>query len=200
MSIGSQLSAGNSGCLRLGDGPLVARVGLGAMQLPGPGVWGPPPDRARAICVLRRAVELGVTHIDTSAAYGPAIANELIRAALHPYPEHLVIATKVGAVRDDAGAFLPATHPDRLREQVHENLRQLGVERLPLVYLRVGGDGLLAPDDVPLEASLGALAELRDEGLIAQLGLSGVSVKQLERVAFTTHSCRSEPLQRARPR
>src|SRR5919206_4228358 len=115
----------------------VRRIGFGAMQLAGPGVFGPPPDRAAALAVLRRAVELGVDHIDTSQYYGPDVVNELIREALHPYPEGLRLATKVGARRDDRGAWLPAQRPEELRAGVEDNLRSLRVERLDLVNLRL---------------------------------------------------------------
>jgi pyridoxine 4-dehydrogenase len=168
---------------RLAEGLTVTRLGYGAMQLPGQGVWGPPADPDGAIAVLRRVVDLGLTHIDTSDAYGPGVANELIRQALHPYPAELVVATKVGVVRDQRGAFVAAAKPADLREQVERNLRGLGVDRLDLVYLRVGGDGLLAPDGVPLGESLGALAELRGQGLVRHLGLSGVTAGQLTEAA-----------------
>jgi pyridoxine 4-dehydrogenase len=164
---------------RLAEGLSVTWLGFGAMQLPGPGVWGPPRDRDAAIAVLRRVVDLGLTHVDTSDAYGPQVANELIRQALHPYPPELVVATKVGVVRDRSGAFAAETKPDALRDQVERNLRTLGVDRLDLVYLRVAGDGLLAPDEVPLVDSFAALAELRDRGSIRHLGLSGVTGRQL---------------------
>jgi pyridoxine 4-dehydrogenase len=157
----------------------VTRLGYGAMQLPGPGIWGPAQDRDAAIAVLRRAVDLGVTHIDTSHAYGPQVANQLLREALHPYPADLVVATKVGVVRDQRRAFMAAAKPAELRDQVEHNLRGLGVDRLELVYLRVGGDGLLVPDDVPLVESLGALADLQGQGLIGHLGLSGGTGAQL---------------------
>jgi pyridoxine 4-dehydrogenase len=164
---------------QLADGLSVTRLGYGAMQLPGPGVWGPPRDGDAAVAVLRRVVDLGLTHIDTSDAYGPGVANELIREALHPYPPDLVVATKVGAVRDHQRAFTAAAGPAELRDQVERNLRGLGVDQLDLVYLRAGGDGLLAPGDVPLAASFAALAELRDQGLVRHLGLSGVTRTQL---------------------
>jgi aryl-alcohol dehydrogenase-like predicted oxidoreductase len=164
---------------QLAESLTVTRLGYGAMQLPGQGVWGPPADRDGAIAVLRRVVDLGLTHVDTSDAYGPGVANELVRRALHPYPADLVVATKVGVVRDQRGAFVAAAKPEDLREQVERNLRGLGLDRLDLVYLRVGGDGLLAPDGVPLEESLGALAELRGQGLLRHLGLSGVTAGQL---------------------
>jgi aryl-alcohol dehydrogenase-like predicted oxidoreductase len=149
------------------------------MQLPGPGVWGPPQDTETALAVLRRAVEMGVTHIDTSNFYGPHVANDLIKEALHPYPDDLVIATKVGVVRDDWRGFEAAAEPERLREQVEENLVRLGRDWLDLVYLRVGGDGLLFPSEVPFAESFGALADLHQRGLIRTLGLSGVTTVQL---------------------
>jgi aryl-alcohol dehydrogenase-like predicted oxidoreductase len=150
------------------------------MQLPGPMIWGPPADHKGALAVLRRAVELGVDHIDTSAAYGPDVANELIKEALHPYPDGLVIATKVGVERDEYKTFDAAASPESLREQVEQNLAVLGLARLDLVYLRVGGDGMLFPDETPFADSFGALAQLRERGLIRNLGLSGVTVEQLE--------------------
>ncbi|WP_283136713.1 oxidoreductase [Rhizohabitans arisaemae] len=166
--------------LTLAEGLSVDRLGYGAMQLPGPGVWGPPADRERALTVLRRAVELGVDHIDTSDFYGPHVANELIREALHPYPEDLLIATKVGVERDEWRAWNAAASPDALREQVDDNLTRLGKARLDLVYLRTGGDGLLFPDESTSFAdSFRTLAELRERGLIRHLGVSGVTVEQL---------------------
>src|SRR3954468_4353391 len=140
----------------LGDKP-VHRIGFGAMQLAGPGVFGPPRDPGAARAVLRRALELGVDHIDTSQYYGPDVVNDLIREALHPYPENLKLVTKVGARRDDAGRVLPAQRPDELVEGVEANLRSLRVERLALVNLRlVGTTGGTA---VPLEEQLSALEE-----------------------------------------
>jgi pyridoxine 4-dehydrogenase len=165
--------------LRIADDLTVGRLGYGAMQLPGPGVWGPPKDHGTALAVLRRAVELGVTHLDTSDVYGPHVANDLIKEALHPYPDDLVIATKVGVVRDEWHGFDAAAEPERLREQVEENLVRLGRDRLDLVYLRVGGDGLLFPSEVPFAESFGALADLYRRGLIRTLGLSGVTTDQL---------------------
>ncbi|GAA3057369.1 oxidoreductase [Actinokineospora globicatena] len=150
----------------------VKRVGYGAMQLAGPGVFGPPADPDGAVAVLRRAVELGVDHIDTSDYYGPYVVNELIARALRPYPEDLVIVTKVGARRDDTGNWLPALSADELRSAVHDNLNRLGVDRLDVVNLRV-------MDDSPLEESFTALAALREEGLIAELGISNVTLDQL---------------------
>ena len=148
----------------------VNRIGFGAMQLAGPGVFGPPRDPASARAVLRRAVELGVDHLDTSQYYGPDVVNDLIREALHPYPEELRIATKVGARRDDAGAWLPAQRPDELRAGVEDNLRSLRVERLDLVNLRLLDDDHAPP--VALAEQLGTLADLRAEGKIALIGLS----------------------------
>jgi pyridoxine 4-dehydrogenase len=158
----------------------VRRIGFGAMRLPGPGVWGPPADRDAALAVLRRAVALGVDHIDTAQYYGPDVANELIRAALHPYPDGLLIATKVGARRGDDGSWLPAATPEELRAAVHDNVRSLGVERLGLVNFRFGGEGTgLADSGVPLAESLGALIELREQGLVEAIGVSAVSVAEL---------------------
>jgi aryl-alcohol dehydrogenase-like predicted oxidoreductase len=118
----------------------VSRIGFGAMQLPGPGVWGPPRDRGEALEVLRRAVELGVDHIDTAQYYGPDVANELIREALHPYPDNLALVSKVGARRDQTGGWLPYNKPDQLRSGIQDNLRSLGIEQLAAVNLRVMGD------------------------------------------------------------
>ena len=163
------------------------RIGFGAMRLPGPGVWGPPPDRDAAVAVLRRAVALGVDHIDTAQYYGPDVANELIRAALHPYPEGLLIATKVGARRGDDRSWQPAATPDELRAAVHDNLRSLGLERLGLVNFRLAGDGKGMHDSgVPLAESLGALVELRAQGLIEAIGVSAVSLAELEEARALT--------------
>jgi aryl-alcohol dehydrogenase-like predicted oxidoreductase len=142
------------------------------MQLAGPGVFGPPRDPGAARAVLRRAVEVGVDHIDTAQFYGPDVVNDLIRQALHPYPEHLKLATKVGARRDGAGRVLAAQRPDELRDAVEANLRSLRVERLDLVNLRLveTGDAIA----VPLEAQLLALADMRDEGKLDLIGLSNV--------------------------
>jgi aryl-alcohol dehydrogenase-like predicted oxidoreductase len=165
----------------------VRRIGFGAMRLPGPGVWGPPADRDAALAVLRRAVELGVDHIDTAQYYGPDVANELIREALHPYPDGLLIATKVGARRGADRSWLPSAAPDELRAAVHDNLRSLGVERLGLVNFRLAGDGRGMPaSGVPLAESLGALIELRDEGLIESIGVSAVSVAELHEARALT--------------
>ncbi|MGW1679416.1 oxidoreductase [Saccharopolyspora sp. NPDC002376] len=153
----------------------VSRVGFGAMQLAGPGVFGPHADRDRAIRVLRRAIELGIDHIDTSDFYGPWVVNELIAEALRPYGDGLALATKIGAYRDHQGGWLPLNHPDALRAQVHDNLRRLQLESLDLVYLRHTVDRGIALAD-----QLGALAELREQGLVRGIGLSNVSVEQFE--------------------
>jgi len=160
----------------LGDLP-VTRFGYGAMQLAGPWVMGPPADREGALAVLREAVELGITHIDTSGAYGPHVTNELIREALHPYPESLVVATKVGADRDGQGGWPTARRPEDLRRQVHENLASLGVDRLDLVNLRMGDAEGVRPGSLaePMET----LAELQREGLIRHLGVSNVTAEQV---------------------
>ena len=163
------------------NGRPVQRMGFGAMQLPGPGVFGPPRDRDAAIAVLRRAVELGVDHIDTSQYYGPDVANELIRDALHPYPEGLRIVTKVGARRGPNAEWLPALRPDELRAGVEENLRTLRLERMDLVNLRLLAGAVDAQADAPtLAESLGALVDLRDEGKVDLIGLSAVTVADLD--------------------
>jgi aryl-alcohol dehydrogenase-like predicted oxidoreductase len=161
----------------LGDKP-VGRLGFGAMQLAGPGVFGPPRDPDLARAVLRRAVELGVDHVDTAQYYGPDVVNTLIREALYPYPEQLKLVTKVGARRDEKGGWIPAQSPGDLREGVEANLRSLGVERMDLVNLRLlgGGDG----PGVPLADQLGALEELRSEGKLDLVGISNVSREAAE--------------------
>lgn len=160
-----------------GDKP-VARIGYGTMQLAGPGVMGPPADPDNARAVLRRALELGVDHVDTAQFYGPDVVNDLIREALHPYPDALRLATKVGARRDDAGAWLPAQSPEELRADVEANLRALRVERLDLVNLRRMDDfGVV---DVPLAEQLGTLQDLRDEGKLDLIGMSTVDRAMLE--------------------
>lgn len=164
------------GAFQLGD-LTVSRVGFGAMQLAGPGVFGPPADRDAAVAVLREAVALGVTHIDTADFYGPYITNEIIHEALAPYPGDVHIVTKVGALRDDTGAWLHARTPAELREQVHDNLRRLKLDALDVVNLRVGG--LDAPEPGSVAEQFGALAELRAQGLIRHLGLSTVNAGQL---------------------
>jgi pyridoxine 4-dehydrogenase len=154
-----------------------SRIGYGAMQLAGPGVFGPPKDRDAAIAVLRAAVELGINHIDTADFYGPHITNELIRSALAPYPDDLHIVTKVGARRDEQGAWLHARTPAELRAQVHDNLRRLGLDVLDVVNLRVGGFD--TPEPGLIGEKFEALAELQQQGLIRHLGLSTVTADQL---------------------
>jgi len=155
----------------------VNRIGFGAMQLAGPGVFGPPKDRDEALAVLRTAVELGINHIDTADFYGPHVTNELIREALAPYDENLHIVTKVGARRDERGGWPHARTPAQLREQVHDNLRHLGLDVLDVVNLRIGGFD--APEPGSLAEQFEALAELQRQGLIRHLGLSTVNAEQL---------------------
>jgi pyridoxine 4-dehydrogenase len=154
----------------------VARVGFGAMQLPGPGVFGPPRDRTEALAVLRRAVELGVDHIDTAQFYGPDVANELIREALHPYPGNLALVSKVGARRDDAGGWLPVDDPADLRADVEANLRALGVDQLAVVNLRLM-DG--EQPGTRFDDQLSVMVDARDEGLIGGIGLSNITLDHL---------------------
>lgn len=168
----------NAGTYVLGDKP-VARIGYGAMQLAGPGVFGPPRDRTAALAVLREAVTAGVNHIDTSDFYGPHITNQLIREALHPYPEELVIVTKVGALRGEDGSWLPAQTPAELVRGVHDNLRNLGVDVLDVVNLRVLEGSGMAPAEGSIEERFTALAELQRQGLIRHLGLSNVTAAQV---------------------
>lgn len=164
------------GTWALGDST-VTRFGYGAMQLAGPWVMGPPADHNGALTVLREAVEAGITHIDTSDAYGPRVTNELIREALHPYPESLFIATKVGANRDTQGGWPTARRPEDLRKQVHENLQSLGVETLDLVNMRMGdAEG---PKPGSLAEAFETLVELQQEGLIRHLGVSNVTTEQV---------------------
>lgn len=160
----------------------VKRIGFGAMQLPGPGVMGPPRDHDQAIAVLKRAVELGVDHIDTAQFYGPDVANELIREALHPYPEDLALVSKVGARRNEQGEWLSAQQPDELRADIEANLETLGTDRLAAVNLRIhSGDptSVGAVDRELFDRQLTAMIGARDEGLIAGIGLSSVSVEHL---------------------
>ena len=160
------------------DGRPVTRMGYGAMQLAGPGVFGPPADRDNSLAVLRRVVELGINHIDTSDFYGPHVVNELIREALHPYPEDLVLVTKVGARRDETGAWLPAFEPDQIRQGVHDNLTRLGVDTIDLVNLRM--HGLEGPEEGAIGKQFEALADLREQGLIRHLGVSNATRRQLD--------------------
>jgi len=165
------------GTFSLANDMSVTRVGLGAMQLAGPRVFGPPADRAGAIAVLQSALELGITHIDTADYYGPYVTNELIREVLHPYPANLHIITKVGAFRDARGNWPQALSRDDLRKGVHENLEHLGLDALDVVNLRVGG--LNSPTPGSLAEPFTALAELQQEGLIRHLGVSTVTAEQL---------------------
>ena len=178
--------AGGVPAHRLDTHTPVTRIGYGAMQLAGPGVWGRPDDPGNAVAVLREAVALGVNFLDTANAYGPRTVNQLIAAALHPYPDGLIVGNKVGADRGPDRSWLTDNRPETLRRQVHEALTDLRAEASELTYLRLGGDGQAAPSGVPLEDSLGALAELRDQGLIRRIGLSGASPGQLRRARAMT--------------
>src|SRR5271167_81448 len=171
-----QMNLGGSFTLP-GTSMTVNRVGYGAMQLAGPGVWGPPRDIDVAIAVLRDAVAAGVDHIDTSDFYGPHVTNQIIKRALHPYPDGLVIVTKVGARRGDDKSWLHALSRQELIDGVHDNLQNLGLDALDVVNLRVGG--VMAPSDEPIEEPFTVLAELKRQGLIRHLGLSNVSPRQL---------------------
>ncbi|CAG9206834.1 TPA: aldo/keto reductase family oxidoreductase [Burkholderia vietnamiensis] len=159
-------------------GRRVHRLGYGAMQLAGPGVFGPPKDRDAALAVLREAVAAGVDHIDTSDFYGPHVTNQLIREALHPYRDDLLIVTKVGATRGDDGSWLPAFSADALAAAVHDNLRNLGLDVLDVVNLRIMFD-VHVPAEGSIEAPLSALAELQRQGLVWHIGLSNVTAAQI---------------------
>jgi aryl-alcohol dehydrogenase-like predicted oxidoreductase len=167
----------SAGTFRLGDRD-VSRMGYGAMQLAGPHVFGPPRDHEAALAVLRAAIGGGITHIDTSDYYGPHVVNQLIREALRPYPANLTIVTKLGAVRGDDASWIPALSPAALEAGLHDNLKNLGVEAMDVVNLRVGG--LSGPEEGSIAESFTALARLRAQGLIRHLGLSNVSLAQLE--------------------
>jgi aryl-alcohol dehydrogenase-like predicted oxidoreductase len=168
-----------AGVFPLGD-HTVRRLGYGAMQLAGPGVFGPPKNRDEAIAVLREAVESGVDHIDTSDFYGPYVTNQLIREALHPYPDNLVIVTKVGAVRGPDASWNPAQSPAELTQAVHDNLRNLGLDVLHVVNMRLMGGGAHGPREGSIEPQMTALAELQRKGLIEHLGLSNATAAQVE--------------------
>ena len=168
---------GQSRTFTLGD-RTVKRLGYGAMQLAGPGVFGPPKDRAAAVAVLRETVASGVNHIDTSDFYGPHVTNQLIREALHPYPRDLVIVTKIGARRGSEGAWLPAFSPEALTQAVHDNLRNLGLDVLDVVNLRIMIDPH-QPAEGSIAAPLTTLAELRRNGLVRHIGLSNVTPAQV---------------------
>ena len=167
-----------AGTFALG-GRIVNRLGYGAMQLAGPGVFGPPRDRHSAIAVLLEAVESGVNHIDTSDYYGPYVTNRLIREALHPYPDDLVIVTKIGARRGDDASWNPAMSPDDLKSAVQDNLRNLGLDVMEVVNLRIMGSAQ-GPAEGSVEAPLTVLAELQRQGLVRHIGLSNVTAKQIE--------------------
>lgn len=166
-----------AGSFRLGD-RTVRRMGYGAMQLAGPGVFGPPKDRGAAVAVLREAVAAGVNHIDTSDYYGPHVVNQIIAEALRPYPDDLVIVTKLGAVRGEDGSWNPAFEPKDLERGVHDNLRNLGVEAIDVVNLRCMGD-VFKPKDGPIGRQVEALARLQQRGLIRHIGLSHVTTAQV---------------------
>ena len=166
-----------AGTFALGD-RTVKRLGYGAMQLAGPGVFGPPKDRVTAVAVLRAAVAEGVDHIDTSDFYGPHVTNQIIREALHPYPDDLVIVTKVGAKRGPDASWNPAFSPEELTRAVHDNLRNLGVDALDVVNLRLMFDAH-GPAEGPIEAPLTVLAELQRQGLIRRIGLSNATQAQV---------------------
>jgi len=167
-----------AGAFTLGD-RTVRRMGYGAMQLAGPGVFGPPKDRAEALAVLREAIASGVNHIDTSDYYGPYVTNQLIREALHPYPAGLTIVTKVGGKRGADASWNPAQTPPELTQAVHDNLRNLGVDTIDVVNLRVMGAGM-APSEGSIGERFAALADLRRQGLIRHLGLSNATAAQVE--------------------
>ena len=167
----------SGGTFTLAEDVTVTRMGYGAMQLAGPHVFGPPADRSAAVAVLREAMELGVTHIDTSDFYGPHVTNQIIREALHPYPDVLHIATKVGSLRDAEGGWPKALAPEQLRRAVHDNLENLGLDALDVVNLRVGGFDSPTPGSIAEPFS--ALAQLQQEGLIKHLGVSNVTAEQI---------------------
>lgn len=174
LSPASTRPAEAAGALLLGGELAVHRLGFGAMRITGKGIWGPPPDREVARHVVRRAVELGVTCIDTADSYGPGVSEEVLAEALAPYPEDLVIATKGGLLRDGPGRWRRHGRPEHLRRACEHSLRRLRLEQIPLYQLHA------VDPDVPLEDSLGALVELRQEGKIRHIGLSNVSVDQLD--------------------
>ena len=167
----------SGGTFKLADDLTVTRMGYGAMQLAGPHVFGPPADHDGAVAVLREVVRLGINHIDTSDFYGPHVTNQLIKEALHPYPEQLRIVTKVGARRDAEGNWPRALAPEELRQAVRDNLNNLGLDALDVVNLRVGG--LAAPEPGSIAAPFRVLAEMQNAGLIKHLGLSNVSAEQI---------------------
>jgi aryl-alcohol dehydrogenase-like predicted oxidoreductase len=165
------------GAFSMAEDITVNRIGYGAMQLAGPGVFGPPRDRDAAVAVLREAIELGIDHIDTSDFYGPHVTNQIIKEALHPYPDSLHIVTKVGARRDAEGGWPHARSPEELRQAVHENLENLGLDVLDVVNLRMGG--LDSPEPGSIAEQFTALAQMQQEGLIRHLGVSTVNAEQI---------------------
>jgi pyridoxine 4-dehydrogenase len=166
-----------AGTFKIADDTTVTRMGYGAMQLAGPHVFGPPRDRPEAVAVLREVVESGITHIDTSDFYGPHVTNQIIHEALHPYPDDLTIVTKVGARRDEEGNWPHARTPDELRSAVHDNLRNLGLDTLDVVNLRIGG--FQGPEPGSVAEMFETLAELQSQGLIRHLGISTASAEQI---------------------
>ena len=166
-----------AGTYALGD-RTVKRMGYGAMQLAGPGVFGPPRDRAAALAVLREAVASGVNHIDTSDFYGPHVTNQILREALHPYPRDLTIVTKIGARRGDDASWIPAYSRQDLIQAVHDNLRNLGLEVLDVVNYRCMG-AIERPAEGPIEPEITVLAELQRQGLVRHVGVSNVTPKQI---------------------
>lgn len=170
----------------IGAGTSVARMGFGTMRLTGPKAWGPPTDRAKALAVLKRAVELGVELIDTAGFYGPGVTNALIREALSPYPSQLFISTKVGVTRGEEQSWQPHARPEQIRADVEANLLQLGIEQLHLAHLRLGDGRMLAFSGVPLSESLGALTDLKAQGKIGHIGLSCVTVEQIKEAQTMT--------------
>jgi pyridoxine 4-dehydrogenase len=175
----SSLSANQSGTFQLGGDLPVVRLGYGAMQITGDGVWGEPRDRDEAVRVVRRAVELGVTLIDTADSYGPNVSEEIIREAIHPYADDVVIATKAGLTRTGPGEWVPVGRPAYLKQQVELSLRKLGVDRIDLIQLhRIDAE-------VPIADQVGAFKELQDEGKVRHIGLSEVSVEQLQEAQKT---------------
>jgi aryl-alcohol dehydrogenase-like predicted oxidoreductase len=170
-------SALSGGTFTMADDLTVTRMGYGAMQLAGPNVFGPPADRGAAVAVLREAVNLGITHIDTCDYYGPHITNQIIREALHPYPDELHLVTKIGAIRDAEGAWLRALAPAQIRQAAYDNLANLGLDALEVVNLRVGE--MHGPEQGSIAEPFTVLAELQQEGLIKHLGVSTVSAEQV---------------------
>jgi pyridoxine 4-dehydrogenase len=177
MSLQSDAKKLPGGTFTMAENLTVTRMGYGAMQLAGPYVFGPPADREAAVAVLREAIELGITHIDTSDFYGPYVTNQIIKEALHPYPDELHIVTKVGALRDAEGGWPQALAPSQLRQAVYENLDHLGLDALDVVNLRVGG--VSGPTPASIAEPFTVLAQMQQEGLIKHLGISNVTAEQV---------------------